>query len=368
MKLWPIVAKELKQLLRDPRSLVMNVLMPLIVMVMFGFGYGGHESRDLPVAVANLDPEGELSQELIDYIFQSPGIEPACYVNSEEEARALVLKGEVYGAIVIPEGFTDDLKEGRDVYVKVIVDASQSFAPMVITQSVTTALYYLQLSIAEDYGTVSIRMKQETVYGPRITTMESFTPITMGLLLHLVPMTLISLSICREKERGTYEQLIMSPISRWDIVAGKLVAYTAISIANMLGTLAIAMLAFDVRVRGPFVDLLLFSALFLMCSLSMGMLVSVVSKNQLQALGTSIFLFLPSFLFSGIISPVEYISPIMRYTATYTLPMYYFLKGFRAIMLRGYTLADVWMECVALSVMTVIYFALAIVLLRMKLG
>ena len=105
-----------------------------------------------------------------------------------------------------------------------------------------------------------------------------------------------------------------------------------------------------------------------MCSLSMGMLVSVVSKNQLQALGTSIFIFIPSLLFSGILSPEEYISPLMRYLVTYTSPMYYFLKGFRAIMLKGYTIADVWMECLALGIMTVIFFSSAIVLLRMKLG
>ncbi len=368
MNIWPVVAKELKQLIRDPRSLVMNVAMPLIVMLMFGFGYGGHETRALPVAVANLDPQGDLSWELIDYIFESPGIEPKYYVSSEEEAVRLIQDGHVYGAIVIPRGFSDDLKAGKSVYVKVIVDAASSFAPVVITQSVTTALYYLQVGIAEDYGTVSIRMVQETIYGPHITTMESFTPITMGLLLHLVPMTLISLSICREKERGTYEQLIMAPITRWDIIGGKLAAYTALCMADMIGTLGIAIVLFDVQVRGPLVDLLLFSALFLMCSLSMGMLISVISKNQLQALGTSLFLFIPSLLFSGIISPVEYVSPVVRYAITYTTPMYYFLRGFRAIMLKGFTLADLVPECTALIVMLIAYFALAIVLLRMKLG
>ncbi|RLI13860.1 hypothetical protein DRO33_00430 [Candidatus Bathyarchaeota archaeon] len=368
MNLWPVVAKELKQLVRDPRSLLMNVAMPLIVMLLFGAGYGGHESRAIPVAVANLDPEGRFSWELIDYIFQTPGIEPACYVDSEEEAIELVRRGEVYGAIIIPEHFSDDIMAGKKVYVKVVVDAAAPFAPVLITQSVTTALYYLQVSIAEEQGTVAIEMVEETVYGPRISTMESFLPITMGLLLHLVPMTLISLSICREKERGTYEQLIMAPISRWDIIGGKLAAYTILSLANMLGTLAIAVLIFDVRVRGPLVDLVLFSTLFLMCSLSLGMLVSVVSKNQLQALGTSIFLFIPSLLFSGVISPVEYISPAVRYTMTYTMPMYYFLRGFRAIMLKGYTLLDVWSECLALGLMTAIYFSLAIILLRMRLG
>jgi len=368
VNLWPVIAKELKQLIRDPRSLLMNVAMPLLVMLMFGAGYGGHESRAIPVAVANLDPEGRFSWELIDYIFQAPGIEPAYYVGSEEEAVELVKRGEAYGAIIIPEHFSDDVMAGKKAYVKVVVDAAAPFAPVVITQAVTTALYYLQISIAEDQGTVAVEMVEETVYGPKISTMEGFLPVTMGLLLHLVPMTLISLSICREKERGTYEQLIMAPISRWDIISGKLAAYTILSLVNMLGTLAIAVFAFDVRVRGPMVDLLLFSTLFLMCSLSMGMLVSVVSKNQLQALGTSIFLFIPSLLFSGIISPVEYVSPVVRYSITYTMPMYYFLKGFRAIMLKGYSLPGVWMECLALGLMTAIYFSLAIVLLRMRLG
>ncbi len=368
MRLWPVIAKELKQLVRDPRSLLMNVAMPLLVMLMFGAGYGGRQTRAIPVAVANLDPQGDLSWELIDYIFQAPGIEPGCYVNSEEEAVELVRRGEVYGAIIIPEHFTEDLKAGRKVYVKVVVDAAAPFAPTIINSAVTNALYHLQVSIAEDYGTVAVVMEQETVYGPSITTMEGFTPITMGLLLYLVPMTLISLSLCRERERGTYEQLIMAPISRWDIVGGKFAAYTILSMANMFGTLGVAILVFNVRVRGPLVDLVAFSLLFLVCSLSLGMLISVVSKNQLQALGTSIFLFIPSLLFAGIISPVEYISPAVRYAITYTSPMYYFLRGFRAIMLKGYTLLDVWQECLALAIMTVVFFSSAVVLLKMKLG
>lgn len=368
MRIWPVIAKEVKQLVRDPRSLGMIVAMPLLVMLMFGFGYGGHETRAIPVAVANLDPRGDLSWELVDYIFESPGIEPAFYASTEGEAIRLIEEGEAYGAVVIPEGFSEDLKAGRGVSVKVIIDAAAPFSPTIITQSVTTALYHMQVGIAEDYGTVSIKMVQETIYGPKITTMESFTPVVMGILLHLVPMALISLSICREKERGTYEQLIMAPITRWDIIVGKLAAYTAICMADMLGTLGIAVLLFDVRVRGPITDLIGFSALFLMCSLSMGMLVSVISRNQLQALGTSIFIYIPSFLFSGIISPVEYISPVMRYAVTYTMPMYYFLRGFRAVMLKGHALLDVAADCAVLGLMVMIYFALAIVLLRMKLG
>ena len=367
MRIWPIIVKELKQLVRDPRSLFMNVAMPLIVMVMFGVGYGERSEGVIAVAVANLD-QGDLSWEFVNELSEAPGIKPTYYVDSEEEAIDLVRKGEVHGAIIIPKGFSEDLKAGKSVYVKVVVDAADQFTPTIINQGVTSAIYALQVKVAERYGMASIRMQQETVYGPSIKRIEGFTPISMALLLHLVPMTLISLSLCREKERGTYEQLIMAPISRWDIINGKLAAYTIVSMANMLGTLGIAIIFFDVRVRGPMVDLLLFSALFLMCSLSLGMLVSVLSKNQLQALGTSIFLFIPQLLFSGMISPVEYISPVVRYTITYTMPMYYFLKGFRAIMLRGWTIIDVAWECMALGIMTAIYFTLAIILLRMKLG
>ena len=367
MRIWPIIVKELKQLVRDPRSLLMNVAMPLIIMVMFGVGYGETSENALPVAVANLD-QGDLSWAFMDELSKAPGIKPTCYVGTEEEAVDLVRKGKVRGAIIIPEGFSENIKQGKDAYVKVVVDAADPFTPAVINQAVTSAIYGFQLRISEQYGAVSIRMQQETVYGPSLKRIESFTPISMGLLLHLVPMTLISLSICRERERGTYEQLIMAPISRWDIINGKLAAYTIVSMANMLGTLGIAIMAFGVRVKGPMVDLLLFSALFLMCSLSLGMLVSVLSRNQLQALGTSIFLFIPELLFSGIISPVEYISPVIRYSITYTTPMYYFMKGFRAIMLRGWTIVDVVEECMALGIMTVVYFTLAIVLLRMRLG
>ena len=366
MRIWPIVVKELKQLIRDPRSLLMNVAMPLLVMVLFGLGYGRSEGA-IPVAVANLD-RGDLGWEFVNQLSNVEGVDVAYYVETEEEAVELVRSGRAYGAIIVPESFTEDVRSGRDAYVKVVVDAATPFTPSIVSQAVTETIYRFQVEVSGLYGATSVRMQQETVYGPSITKMEGFTPISMGLLLHLVPMTLISLSICRERERGTYEQLIMAPISRWDIINGKLVAYTLVSLVNLLGTLYIAVLAFDVRVRGSMMDLLLFSALFLMCSLSLGMLVSVLSRNQLQALATSIFLFIPELLFSGMISPVEYISPVIRYGITYTMPMYYFLKGFRAIMLKGHTLLDVREECLALGVMTFIYFSLAIALLRMKLG
>ena len=130
MRIWPIIVKELKQLVRDPRSLVMNVAMPLLIMVMFGVGYG-RSGGALPIAVANLD-QGEIGWEFVQELSSVEGVEVAYYVTTEEEALELVRRGQAYGAVVIPRSFTSDIKAGRDAYVKVIVDAANPFTPSIV--------------------------------------------------------------------------------------------------------------------------------------------------------------------------------------------------------------------------------------------
>ena len=364
MNLLPIVRKEIRQLLRDPRTLVMLVLMPLLIAVMFGLGYGSGRGK-LPIATVNLD-KGPLSWKTLDTLESVGEVKIKYDASSVEEAVDMIRDGKVYGAVVVPEGFTESLVHGESTYIIVIVDQTNPHTSAIVYEAAKSTAYALQVSLSKDYGFPAITVSYQTVYGPTVTTMESFTPVTMTLLLHLVPMTLISMSICKEREMGTYERLIMAPVSRWEIIGGKLVAYFLVTAVDMVVTLLFLVTFFDVQVRGSIIDLSVFSALMLICSLSMGMLLSVVSKNQLQAVTTSIFLFIPSLLFGGIVSAVELISPAVRTVLTYGLPVYYFLNGFRMIMVRGAHIAQLVTECEALGLMTVAYFLISILMLRMR--
>ena len=364
MKAAPIVVKELRQLVRDPRAMLMLTLMPMFVMVLFGLGYGGERTGGIPIALVNMDGE-PLSWQFLDTLTQNELLK-VTYVSTVEKALELVRRGEVFGIVVVPEGFSRGIATGQTVYVRVIIDQSNAFLASSIGDVVVASLYHFQAEILREYGIPTVEINWETVYGPTVTRMESFMAMTMSVLLHLVPLQLVSLSICREKEKGTFERLIMAPISRWDIIAGKLVAYFLATVLDAVLTLWVAVTFFDVQIKGPMLDVFLFSSLFLVCSLCLGMLFSVISKSQLQATILSIFWFIPCMMYTGIFTPVEMISPSMRFIP-YILPMYYYIKGFRKIVIRGFVLLEVASEALTLCFMAFVYFIVAVLLLRMQL-
>ena len=246
-----------------------------------------------------------------------------------------------------------------------VLDSSYASVSELVWEAVVVAVQEFLKEASERYGTFSVDVFRTTVYGPKVTRVDLFTAAVMGVLLHLVPMSLIAVSISREREKRTFEQLIMTPVSSTDIVLGKLIAYSIVTVADMVLTLSVAVLVFGVMVKGRFADLMVVSLLLLMCSLSLGLLISVMSKNQLQAYQTSIFFFIPSLLFSGFLTPAEFISPEAR-IITSVLPLYYFLKAFRNIQLRGWTLYDTAEDLYVLAAETLVFLLASIKLLRLR--
>lgn len=358
-----LVVKDVKQLLRDPRSLTMVLLMPLAVMAMFVVGYG-EERGEVPVVVVNLD-NGPVSWQLIDSLRASGAFSIVAYAPTIEAGVNLVKKGAAYAAVIIPEGFSECVINGRSTRIVTVLDAAYATISELVWQSAVIATQAFMKKASELYGTFYIDVERQTVYGPKVSSVDSFTSTIMGVLLHLVPMSLIAVSISRERERKTFEQLIMTPISSWHIVFGKFTAYALVTVADMLVTMAFAVFALGVQVRGPLPALLAVSLLLLLCSLSIGLLISAVSRNQLQAYQAAIFFFIPSMLFSGFFMPVELLSPAAR-SVSRLLPLYYFLRAFRNIQLRGWTLADVSQDCMALAVETSVFLAAAVRALRLK--
>jgi len=358
-----LVAKDVKQLLRDPRSLTMVLLMPLAVMAMFVAGYG-EERSEFPIVVVNLD-RGSVSWQLVESLRSSGTFKIVAYAATVEEGTELVRKGVAYAAVVIPEGFSDSVLTGQSTRIVTVLDAAYATVSELVWQSAVIATQAFMKKASELYGTFYIDVERQTVYGPKVSSVDSFTSTIMGVLLHLVPMSLIAVSISRERERKTFEQLIMAPVSSWHIVFGKFIAYALVTVADMVVTMAFAVYALGVQVRGPLPALLAVSLLMLLCSLGMGLLISAASRNQLQAYQAAIFVFIPSMLFSGFFMPVELLSPTARLVGR-VLPLYYFLKAFRNIQLRGWTLADVSQECAALALETAIFLAAAVRVLRLK--
>lgn len=363
MKLLAIVLKELRQLKRDTRSLVMIAMIPLIVMLLFGIGYS-RESGRIGIGIVNLDNK-PISWIFVDSMKKVQNLEIKAYGKSIEEGRRMVEEGNVYAVIVIPSGFTEGLLKESSVQVLVIVDESITTISSTIKSAMFAVTYKFQEEIAKNNGGKFIELIYNSVYGPKVTNLEAFTPLVIGIVLQLVPTTLISIAICKEKEKGTFEQLIMSPVSRFDIIFGKLIAFFITTLVDMFATLGIAVLLFNVNIKGQIHDAIIVSTIFLLGSLGLGMLISVLSKNQLQANQAAIFIFIPALLFSGALVPIDMLSPSARIIADLT-PMYYFISAFRNIMLKGASLWELPQQLSALTIYATIMMLIALVVLRLK--
>jgi len=303
-------------------------------MVLFGWGYGGGVGH-VPIVVANLDPQGQLSWEVVGFIQQSSAFQVEAYASSLEEARDMVRRGVAMGAIVVPEGFTQSYLAGSALVI-LVTDESTPTIARTLKDSTLALLASVDSSLSSTLGLQGPRLELlcSTVYGPELERVDAFMPVVLGMILLLLPATLISVAIAREREKGTFEALIMSPLRRWEIIAGKLVAYGLVTFVDLLLALAIAILGFGVLVRCSLLDVLAASTLFMVGSLGLGLAASVVSRNQLQAYQVSTFIFIPALLFCGAFVPVEVLSPSSRVVA-YVNPLYYFVKVLRGLMVRG---------------------------------
>lgn len=363
-KMVTIVRKELIQLVRDPKTITMVLMMPITVTVLFGVGYGGKGSGKYPITIVDLDGR-DGSLKFIQELKDSKLFEIKAIYKSKGQGFSSVYSGEVYASLIIPEGFTEDLMKGRATRVELYYDASNPTVAQAIMQAVGVVTQHYQEWAASTFGTFAIQPMFYTVYGPKIEKIESFIPTLMALILQMVPTSLISVSICREREKGTFEQFIMTPVKPFDVIFGKLIAYFIATISDGVLSLMTAILLFDVKLRGSLVDMTITSIVFLLSSLSMGLLISVFSKNQLQAYQASIFTFIPSMLFSGMLIPVEILGPEAKTIASF-IPMYYFITAFRNVSLKGWSFLMVSDHLLVITIFTSVFLALSLKLLKLE--
>ncbi|GEM_PF-436616 len=364
LRIIPIVDKEIRQLVRDPKTILMVLLMPITVTILFGYGYGGKGAGKYPITVVDLDG-GDGAFKFIQELRNSKMFEIKAIYKSKGQGFSSVYSGKVYASLIIPETFTEDLMRGRPTRVELYYDASNPTVAQMIMQAVGVVTQQFQEWAASQFGTFAITPMFYTVYGPKIKKIESFIPTLMAMILQMVPTSLISVSICREREKGTFEQFIMTPVSVFDIIFGKLTAYFFATISDAILSLFTAILLFDVKLKGTFLDMTIVSTVFLLNSLSLGLLISVFSRNQLQAYQASIFSFIIFMLFSGVLIPVDVLSSEAKLIASF-VPMYYFVTAFRNVSLKGWSYLMVLDQLTVISMFTFAFLALSLRFLRME--
>lgn len=330
-RLLTITKKEFIHIRRDKASLIIALLMPVMMLLLFGFAVNTDVNN---VNLAIYDGSNTLeSRELISKFTNSYYFKLYGSMDSSEEVEKYISMGKVKVGLIIPADYTKNLRRNSQTEIQVLVDGSD---PTIAR----TAMSYSQL-IANNYSlkikSVNVKkltLKPLVLYNPTLESSKFNIPGVIGLILQNITVILTSFAMVREREKGTIEQLIMTPVTPFELVVGKLIPYTIIGFFDMIVALLLGNLIFGVVVKGSMALLIFLGTLFLICSLAMGMLISTVAKNQLQAMQASIALLLPSVLLSGFMFPREAMPKFIYYLSN-ILPMTYFLQILRGIIVKG---------------------------------
>lgn len=358
----PIVRKEFRQIARDRRSLAVLLLIPAVMLILFGYALN-YDVKHVPLAVFDQD-NTTTSREMVDGFLHTEYFDKVASLTNEQQIDTMMKRKIAEAVLVIPVNFERDLRANRSVQIQVLVDGSNA-------TNATAAAGYLQV-MAQDYSTnVTLQALQRNGfskpafpidfepriwYNPELTSPKFLVPGLVGFILMISTVISTSLSIVREREKGTMEQIIVSPIHPMELIIGKTMPYVVISLFSTASILVTGAILFDVVIRGSLILLFLESLIFILCGLGLGLWVSSVSDKQETAFQLATLVsFLPTFLLSGFAFPIRNM-PVPIQALTYINPGRYFLWILRAIILRGAGIEVFWRETLFM-----IAFAVAIV-------
>lgn len=372
-----VAGKELRQLCRDRRSFVLILVIPIALTVLFGKALETGELRNIPLAIVNQD--GSPESNVVVTAFSTYGeIQIQGELATPEEAQALMARGKIRAAIIIPKGFMRQIESGGEAQLQLLLDGTDNVsAPIVegvaqrVIQRYNTERAIKGLwarGVRPDRGLRLVRpvyVQTEIRYNPGLQFLSYVMPGVIGLTLQLLTVMLMAISVTRERERGTLDQLMASPISRTELILGKVLPYFGISLVNVATILFVADRWFNVPAGKNLPLLVVLCSLFVLSSLATGLLISVVSRSQFQAVQIAVFYVLPVFLLSGAFGHLDAIPAYIR-PISYLFPLMYFSRAVRAVTLRGADLAQVSNDLVALSGFVLLLLGFAVLSFRKR--
>src|SRR5882762_8385560 len=352
-----ILYKEFLVVLRDPLTLFFMFFPPLIEMIAFGYALD-NDVKHMAMVVLNEDRTVE-SRQLIDRFVNTQTFRVVGEVQSVDELAGAIRRGKAYVGLQIPPNFTRDLRAGRNAQVQMLIDGSSStIAASALNTALGVAFRESVFRLLGETGRreLPVEVRPQILYNPAMRSPNFFVPGVIGVVLQIATTFATAMSLVRERERGTLEQLLVSPLSRWGLMLGKLTPYLCIAMAMAIGLFVIMRWLFAVPIAGSITALIGSTLVYVFALLSLGLLISTRAENQMQALQMTMIFIMPSVFFSGFIFPRETM-PWIFYSIGSLLPTTYFIELMRAIILRGATLAEFWRDLVILSAMGLALFA-----------
>lgn len=355
-----IIYKESRHILRDPRTLFLMMLVPAAQLTIFGYAIN-MDVKHIPTVVYNLDGREE-SLHLIESFRNTGYFDIIKFVASDEEMMREIVRGHAGVALKIPPDFGDKLISGTGTSVQVLIDGSNSSVAMqALNVSNAIALRKSVQIVTRSVGLGEhplLEARPRVLFNPDMRTANFMVPGLVGIILQLVTMLLTAFAIVREKENGTLEQLMVTPVSRLGLILGKLIPYGVVGIVETVSVVLLMRFLFQVPVAGSLALLGAFTLLFLVSTLGLGLLISTIAGNQMQALQVAFLVILPSILLSGFIFPQEAM-PYPIYIFGQFVPVTYFIRILRGIILRDAGFEDLWQNAAVLAVMGITVLGLA---------
>jgi ABC-2 type transport system permease protein len=354
-RLAAVVTKEIRQIRRDPFSLVMLIGLPAFMLVLYGYALN-FDVRHVKLALQDRDLTAR-SRQLVASFTHSTYFDLVATPEPGRDLEALLERRVARAVLVIPEGYGRGLAAGRRSAVQMLIDGADS-------TTATTVLGYARALVAEanaelvvDAGRGGGRraappldLEPRVLYNPELKSTQFLVPGLIGFLLMLTAVLSTALSVVREKERGTMEQLRVAPLRTWELIVGKTVPYLGISLLATVIILVAARLLFGVVIRGPYLDLLIATLLYLFGALAFGLFISTIADTQTFAFQVGLISsMLPSILLSGFIFQIRIMPPWLQ-AITYLVPARFFLVILRGVILKGEGLSPYWPQVTALVV------------------
>ena len=354
-----VARKTLRALKHDRRTAGFLVLMPLFMISIFGYTFGG-DLKDVDVAVVNLDaggPEGSVATRIIDELSSGETLRLDVMASSgATDAEEMVRQTDAWAAIVFPVNFTLDadiavqsMLEGdiaMPSFMTVYVDATNpNIAQAVMTEIITA----MQTVLVEKYGLIPpIAVHEQAVYGEDAEFIDFFAPGVMGLAAMMVTFMLSIISFVHERSTGTLDRLLTTPVTEGEIVGGYALALGAVALVQSVVILVTAVLLFDVAIEGNILLVLATILLLGIGSQGLGFLLSSIAKNEFQAVQFMPMIIFPSILLAGVFWPIEAVPELLR-PVSYFIPLTYAVEGCRSVMIRGWDVGDIWFQLLVLA-------------------
>ncbi len=362
-RLFAIVIKELRQMRRDRITLAMIVGIPVMQLILFGYAINLN-LRGLETGVAD-QANTAASRALVMDMVATGVIKPTTSATSPQELMEHLRRGEISIGIAIPADFDRRRYDGREA-VQVLVDGSDTVVQSAAIQLSQMPLDNTPVSNAKPQRIGAGQISVVSFYNPERRSAINIVPGLIGVILTMTMVLFTGVAIVRERERGNMELLIATPVTRSELMIGKVLPYAAIGLIQTTVVLALGVWLFEVPVRGGVLDVYLASILLILANLTLGLLISTKAQSQFQAMQMTFFVFLPSILLSGFMFPFAGMPKVVQWLAE-VLPLTHFLRLIRGVMLRGANLWELWPDVLALAAFTVVMMTLAISRFRKRL-